>query len=130
MMTRPVSSSPDQPGRRLDPGQSSHQKAIIATAGSANVTSGPSTSAEGSGPPAPTAISTATGTTSNRPARPRAGGRAKRPRPGSAGVGLRAAGLLIVGRCGSARDEAPTSAGCASGTSGEGVVMRGRVQRP
>ena len=43
--TAPIATSsgvdqPDQAGRRLVPGQSSHQKAIIATTGSAKVTSG------------------------------------------------------------------------------------------
>src|SRR4051812_35166061 len=74
--TSAVSTRPDHPGGRLEPGQSCHQKAIIATAGRAKVTSGPSTSAERSGPSAPTASRTATGTTNSRPTSPRPGWRA------------------------------------------------------
>ena len=49
--TSTVSAQPDHAGRSVVPGQSSHQNAIIAMTGSANVESGPRTSSDRSAPP-------------------------------------------------------------------------------
>ena len=68
-----VSERPDQPPLARVPGQSSHQNAIIATSGRANVTTGPSSAAECAGPPAPAASNPATGSTNSSPASPRFG---------------------------------------------------------
>ena len=49
--TSTVSAEPDHAGCSMVPGQSSHQNAIIAMTGSANVESGPRTSSDRSAPP-------------------------------------------------------------------------------
>jgi hypothetical protein len=68
--------SRDQPARRLEPGQCSHQNAIIATTGRVNLDDGPRTRSDGSAPLKPTPRKIATGGTSNRLARPKPGWRA------------------------------------------------------
>jgi len=97
-ITSTVSAQPAQLARSVLPGQSSHQNATIATTGSPNVTSGASTSSDGSGPPAASASSSATGTTSSRPSAPSRGWRAQRSRCAArARRGCRASGALMLG---------------------------------
>ena len=80
-ITSAVSIRPDQGVLSLAPGQSVHQNATMATAGSANVASGPRTSSDDSMCPVPSARAKKTAAPNRRPARP-SRGCAARPQGG------------------------------------------------
>src|SRR5439155_98238 len=77
--TRTVSASPVHGAASREPGQSFHQNAITATAGSANVEIGPRTNSEVAVLPVPTARAKSTTAASTRPPSPSQGWAASRP---------------------------------------------------
>ena len=113
--TRPVSIRPVQGVVSLEPGQSFHQNAIMATAGSANVEIGPRISSDVSVLPVPRARAKKTTALSSRPPSPSHGCAARRWRCRSATPGAAdAAGWsAAAGRAAAARRR--RSGGLASG---------------
>ena len=130
--TRTVSIRPVQGVVSLEPGQSFHQNAIMATAGSANVDIGPRISSDVSVLPVPRARAKKTTAASSRPPRPSQGCAARRWRCRSASaLGCRCGGVVSAGRRAAAPAAAaqqagwPRPAGARPVTSGPACSCRG-----